>query len=218
MSLGETVVHCSLKSVFFSGTISVLCVPSVFGVRAGFDVNTSHSRWNHFYTDCVCPVRLVWELDLMWTQVTSFLSALATITWVMGVAGDRAARAGGECEMGLPLCSVAVTTLSGVGPELTLFFSPPHTRTFAPEKGNAKASGAPCADCLHRCPQLHSDIASGADPLCPSQPSPPPPCYGTSLQERWRLCELSMSIGRSAVVQWLLSDIWRVLRHCFSKS
>lgn len=74
----------------------------------------------------------------------------------MGVTGDRAARAGGECEMGLPLCSVAVTTLSGVGPELTLFFSSPHTRTFAPEKGNAKASGAPYADCLSTASLRHS--------------------------------------------------------------
>ena len=82
MSLGETAVYCSLESVFFSGTISILCVPSAFGVRAGFDVNTSHSRWNHFYTGCVCSVPLVGELDLMWTQVTSFLSALATITLV----------------------------------------------------------------------------------------------------------------------------------------
>ena len=43
MTLGETVVYCSLESVFFSGTVSILCVPSAFGVRAGFDVNTSHA-------------------------------------------------------------------------------------------------------------------------------------------------------------------------------
>lgn len=80
MSLGETVVYCSLESIFFGGTISLLCVPTVFGVRARFDVNTSHSRWSHLYTDCVCSMPLVGELDLMCTQVTSFLSALATIT------------------------------------------------------------------------------------------------------------------------------------------
>ena len=32
----------------------------------------------------------------------------------MGWAGDEGARAEGGCEVGLPLCSVAITSLSGV--------------------------------------------------------------------------------------------------------
>ena len=29
--------------------------------------------WEHPYVDCICPMPLTGELDLMWMQVTSFL-------------------------------------------------------------------------------------------------------------------------------------------------
>lgn len=40
---------------------------------------------------------------------------LVAITVVGRGAGDKGARAGASCEVGFPLCSVAVTVLSGVG-------------------------------------------------------------------------------------------------------
>ena len=40
---------------------------------------------------------------------------LASMTLVVGVAADGEAKACTGCEVGLPLCSVAVTTLSGAG-------------------------------------------------------------------------------------------------------
>ena len=64
------------------------CVPSVSGARTGFHVDTSH----------------------IFSQ-----RVLATITLIGGVTGAGGARACARCEVGLPLCSVAVTTLSGVG-------------------------------------------------------------------------------------------------------
>ena len=67
----------------------------------------------HLYTDCMCPVPKVGELDLMWMQDTVFLMVLAAITLVGARAGDGVARAGTGCEEGLPFCSVAVTALSG---------------------------------------------------------------------------------------------------------
>ena len=70
-----------------------LCVPSGFGGRAGSDVNTSHS----------------------FSQ-----GVLTAITLVGGEAGDGEVGAGASCEAGLLLCSVLITTLSGVrvGPKL----------------------------------------------------------------------------------------------------
>ena len=62
-------------------------VPNAFGGRPGFDVDSIH----------VFPQGL-----------------LAAITLVGIGTGDGGARAGTECEAGLPLCSVAVTTLSWV--------------------------------------------------------------------------------------------------------
>ena len=64
------------------------CLPSVSGVRTGFHADTSH----------------------IFSQ-----GVLATITLIRGVTGAVGARDCARCEVGLPLCSVAVTTLSGVG-------------------------------------------------------------------------------------------------------
>ena len=65
-----------------------LRVPSGFGGRAGSAVSTSH----------VFPQ-----------------GVLAAITLVGSRAGDAEARAGAKCKSGLLLCSVASTTLMGVG-------------------------------------------------------------------------------------------------------
>ena len=65
-----------------------LSVPSGFGGRAGFDMNTSH----------------------VFSQ-----SGLAAITLVGGGAGVGWARARTRCEVGLPLCSVAIIAILGEG-------------------------------------------------------------------------------------------------------
>ena len=65
-----------------------VCVPSAFGGRAGFDMDASH----------------------LFPQ-----GVLAAITLLGGGAGDEGVRGGAWCEAGLSLCSVAITTLSGVG-------------------------------------------------------------------------------------------------------
>ena len=69
-----------------------------FGWGAGFDVDESH----------VLPQHL-----------------LAAITLVGGGARDGEARAGTQCESGLPFCSVDVTALSGVGSETKLLEQKP---------------------------------------------------------------------------------------------
>ena len=73
--------------------------------------------WKCTYTVCVCPVALVGELDFMWTQVMSFLRVCWQMspTLVGGGDGDGGARAWARRQVGLPLCSVAVTALSRVG-------------------------------------------------------------------------------------------------------
>ena len=63
-------------------------MPNAFGRRAGFDVDASH----------VFPQ-----------------GVLAAIALVGGGAGDGGASAGARCEIGFPLCSVAITALSGTG-------------------------------------------------------------------------------------------------------
>ena len=63
-------------------------MPNAPGVRDGFDVDTSHVFPHH---------------------------VLATTTLVGGVAFDGGARVCAGCEAGFPLCSVAITTLSGAG-------------------------------------------------------------------------------------------------------
>ena len=89
MNLGETVIIMVLKVCFYvRASLCGLHVPNIFGVRAGFDVDTSH----------VFPQ-----------------GVLATITLIWGVAGLVGARAYTRCEVGFLLCSVAVTALSGSG-------------------------------------------------------------------------------------------------------
>ena len=70
--------------------------------------------WGHPYTDRVCTIPLVGELDLAWTQVTSFLRVCWQLSPGRGGARDAGARDGVRCEVGL-LCSVAITALSGRG-------------------------------------------------------------------------------------------------------
>ena len=65
-----------------------LHVPSHFGGRAGFDINTGH----------------------VFPQL-----ALAAVTLVGGGTGEGGARAGARCEPGLHFCSLASTTLSVMG-------------------------------------------------------------------------------------------------------
>ena len=65
----------------------------------------------HPYTDCVCP--MVRELDMTWLHVTTFKVSWQPSPWCGSGAGDRGARVGSGCEVGIPLCSVAVTALSG---------------------------------------------------------------------------------------------------------
>ena len=99
MNLGETVTYCCLKGCSYAGPFLYRCsVSTAFGGRAGFDVDPSH----------IFPQGL-----------------LAAITLVGGGARDGEARAGAQCEAGLPFCSVAVTALPGVGSEPKLLEQKP---------------------------------------------------------------------------------------------
>ena len=69
-------------------SIYSLHVPIAFGGKAGFDMNRRYT----------------------FPQVV-----LASVTLVRGGAGDGGARARAMCEPVLPLCSVAIPVLSGVG-------------------------------------------------------------------------------------------------------
>ena len=69
-------------------SLHCLHLPSGFGGRAGSDVSTSH----------------------LFPQ-----GVLAVITLVVDGAGDGGARARARYEPGLPLCSVANTTIWGIG-------------------------------------------------------------------------------------------------------
>ena len=62
-----------------------LCVSNVFGARAGFYMDVSHS-----FPQCV----------------------LAAITFIGGVVGFGRSKACAGCEVGVPLCLMAVTVLS----------------------------------------------------------------------------------------------------------
>lgn len=73
--------------MFLSGSVPTL-FSSAVGERAGFDMDASYA----------------------FPQ-----SVLAAITLVGGGIGGQAGRVGGQCEGGFSLCSVAVTTQSGVG-------------------------------------------------------------------------------------------------------
>ena len=79
-----------LKVCFYVGeSLCRLCVSSVFGVRSGFDMDTSH--------------------------IFSPQGMLAVITLIGDLVGVGRPKACAGCEVGLPLCSLAVTALSGVG-------------------------------------------------------------------------------------------------------
>ena len=78
-----------LKGCSYVGaSLCTPCVLSASGERSGFDVETSH----------VLPQGI-----------------LAAITSIGGVAADGGARACAGCEVGLPLRTVAIVILSGVG-------------------------------------------------------------------------------------------------------
>ena len=135
MNLGETQGSAVvLKGWCFYVEVSLrrLCVLSVFGVRAGFDVDASQAFLH---------------------------GVLATITLMEGVAAVRGARDCAGYELGLPLCSLCVATPSRVefaptllgNPEvkfklilflLSMCFSSPYSGAFAPEEGSAGVNGA----------------------------------------------------------------------------
>lgn len=69
--------------------------------------------WECPYADCVYLVLLEGGLDLMWLPVKSFLRVCGQLL-VTRAAGDGGARASTQPEVQLPLCSVAITALSGV--------------------------------------------------------------------------------------------------------
>ena len=75
-----------------------LCVPNAFGGRAGFEMDVTY----------------------IFPQGT-----VAAITFIGRGAGDEGARAGIGCEVGLPLCSVAITPLLWLGPDPRLLEQEP---------------------------------------------------------------------------------------------
>ena len=102
MKIGERVTYCSLEGVSLCGSmIYSLRVPSGFGERAEFDVNTSH----------VFPQ-----------------GVLAAITLVGCGAGDRGVRAKARCELRIPLCSVAVLLYLGWGQVPSCWSRSPESR------------------------------------------------------------------------------------------
>ena len=138
-------------------------VPSSFGWRARLDVDTSH----------VFPQ-----------------GSLTAITLEGGGVGAGGARTGAGCEAGPPLCSVAITALSGAGSDAKLLrqkpgglssswfcslyvctFPYPSTGTLAPERSRAEARGA------------RAMLVGGRDPsclLCWCQQLLPLPCSDTT--------------------------------------
>ena len=70
--------------------------------------------WEHPCTNCVRPMPLAGlGLGLMWMQVTSFIWVCWSIT-LLGVDWKwRGQSCHTQHDMGLPLCSVTITTLSG---------------------------------------------------------------------------------------------------------
>ena len=73
--------------------------------------------WKHIYAKCVCSAPLMGGLNLTWTTITSFLDVcwcLSPCYIMTGGGPDRVARDSTVYEVGLPLCSVAITALSEV--------------------------------------------------------------------------------------------------------
>ena len=69
--------------------------------------------WECPYTVCVCPVALVGEragFDVNTSHIFP-QGVLVVVILVGGGIGDGGARAGPRCELGLPLCLMAVTAL-----------------------------------------------------------------------------------------------------------
>ena len=84
MNLGELLPVVILKVYSDVGaSLYRLCVPSAFGRRAEFDMDTSH----------------IFPQDV-----------LGAITFIRGGAGDGRATAGARCLIGFILCSMAITT------------------------------------------------------------------------------------------------------------
>ena len=114
---------------------------------------------------------------------------LVSITFVGGGARDWGVRAGARCEVGLPLCSVAITTYSGWGLILSCWSRSPEGQAQAsslpfkcvcfplfwhkdnfPRGGECWSKWRPWSDrdlmcCLCRHSWLCSDAASDASPL-----------------------------------------------------
>ena len=86
MNFGETFIYCELEKVFLCG--GVVSVFRLCVPRNGFDVDTSHA----FPQD-----------------------VLASITLIESVPSVGGAKAWAGCEVRLPLCSIAVASLSGAG-------------------------------------------------------------------------------------------------------
>lgn len=83
------ITYPSLEDVSLCGSITIqacssLCIPSGFGGRAGSQLSVG----------CIIP-----------------LGVLASITLVKGRVGNGGAKARAKCELGLLLCSVAITIL-----------------------------------------------------------------------------------------------------------
>ena len=93
MNLGETIIYCGLKRVFFMG--ASLCRLHVY-------------------------ISLVQVLILIWTPATSFFRVCSLPPWVGRVIGFGGSKACAGCETELVLCSMAGVALSraGSGPQM----------------------------------------------------------------------------------------------------
>lgn len=71
--------------------------------------------WECPYTDCMFPMHLVGGLDLTWMQ--SGLSSGCASSYHLDeeMHGDGMGRAGARCEVRLPLYSVVLHSLIGIG-------------------------------------------------------------------------------------------------------
>lgn len=79
----------------------------------------------HSYIDFLCPGPSWGELDLMWTQVTYFFRVCTMYHLGREWSGDEGAREGFGCGVGLPPCSMAITTLSGTRSDPSLLEQKP---------------------------------------------------------------------------------------------
>ena len=171
--------------------------------------------WEHPCTNCVRPMPLAGlGLGLMWMQVTSFIWVCWSIT-LLGVDWKwRGQSCHTQHDMGLPLCSVTITTLSGglipsgwsrspEGRAQTSYVPSECVCIFfffflhCPGGGSALEEGseAPESSKLECRPQwLFSDTSLSASLLCPSQLIPDP-----SLCSPFSVMELLCRVGRAHV-------------------